>query len=229
MARPMLSPGTKRHSHLPKRAPHSRTKYAPWGTPSVGRTGGTMKKSGRIIHRIGNRPRGVRAVRPHGDHRLRDTVDADLDPLHGHPAVQDGAPELRHVPPDGEGTQLQRRVFRHPRRRQPRAPVQRRADRRRPAVREDQGGGRLRPALRRGEHPGRPGQVSLLRQLQDRDAGGQHLDPRRGGRNVRHRDEERGCQQRRLHEDRHEREHLLRPRRQDPPRRGAVLRRATTA
>ena len=193
------------------------------GYPLCRKNGGHHEEEQQDHPSDGNLTRGVRSVRPHGDHRLGHAVHADLDPLHGHPAVQDGAPELRLVHPDGEGAQLQHRIFRHPRRRQPPAPVRLRADRRRPAVREDPGGGRLRPDLRRGEHPGRTGQASHLPQLQDRDAGGQHLDPRRGGRDVRHRDEERGGQQRRLHEDRHERGHLLRPRRQDPPRRGPPL------
>jgi len=171
-----------------------------------------MKKRDRITHRVGGRPRGVRSLRPDGDHRLGHAVHADLDPVHGHPAVQDGAPERRLVHPDGEGTQLQRRIFRHPRRRQPPAPVRHRADRRRPAVREDPGGNRLRPDLRRGEHPGRPGQVSHLRQLQDRDAGGQHLASRSPpwrvgmyGIGTKSGD----VNNRRLHEDRHGREHLL--------------------
>ena len=56
-----------------------------------------MKKSGRIIHRIGNRTRGVRAVRSGGDHRLGHPVHADLDPVDRHPAVQDGALRVRHL------------------------------------------------------------------------------------------------------------------------------------
>ena len=46
-----------------------------------------------------------------------------------------------------------------------------------------------------GANTGRTGQVPRLRALQDRDAGGQHLDPGGRGRHVQHRDEERRCPQ----------------------------------
>ena len=69
-----------------------------------------MKKSSRSIHRVGVALAALALCGLDGDHRLGHAVHADLDPVDGHPAVQDLAPEYRQLHPDGRN-QLQRRAI----------------------------------------------------------------------------------------------------------------------
>jgi len=122
--------------------------------------GGTMKKERQDHPSVRGRPRGVRSVRPRGDHRLATPSTQIWIPSTDIQPYKTVHLELRLVHPDGEGTQLPTSDISASRRRQPPAPVRLRADRRRAAIPEDPGGGRLR-LIYGGRTPLQTGQVSI--------------------------------------------------------------------
>src|SRR3990172_1951762 len=126
-----------------------------------------------------NRLRGLR--RDGGRNRPRHAIHDRLDPVRGHPALQDGPSDLRLLPARQDHRRLP--VSRH-RRRWP--------DRRRPAVPEDPGRDRLRPdrpARRRRQVPallqceGRHARGRLVQGLARRRGGGLQLRGEKGAKN----------------------------------------------